>query len=116
MSIISRMYCTSSGSCTPPTIWKCFVDHMNDAAHSNSARRSVEASVGKTVDHMTWIGSSASARSVDRQRSCRVDETTGEGGLVLVQDTRALENFQRRLVHEADVVGAEHSDRGAREH
>jgi len=72
-SIIASRYGTSSGSCTPPTIWKCFDDHRNDTAVSKSARLSVEASVGKTVDHITFTGSSASARSVDRHRSARVE-------------------------------------------
>ena len=46
---------------------------MNVEAISNSDRKSVEASVGKTVDHMTLIGGSASARSVLSARSCSVE-------------------------------------------
>ncbi len=46
---------------------------MNVDAISNSARKSVEASVGKTVDHRTLIGGSASARSVLSARSCSVE-------------------------------------------
>ena len=72
-SSMASRYGTSSGSCTPPTIWKCFFDHMKVEAISNSARKSVEASVGKTVDHITLIGVSASARRVLSARSCSVE-------------------------------------------